>query len=467
MKTRRLLAAACALAMITSPTNLSTARGSAQEATPAKQSRARHSPVTHEGFDRHLYDASLYVEIPLVGSLGIDTSEESVVQAIRMAAANSNIQHVVYTINSDDLIGDFFDDEIVGINTDELEFHGVVQNALFLATFPVFYCDSLYVVEGARIGGLPLKQVFRDRAEDGSQEVFAKWLGIVTNQLASAAEARGHNPDIVRSMIDETKSLHYWRQDGQTFVSNTAPISTTLVQDYEHIAPLFEGATISLDHDQAVRFGLAKHIQEFDAAWVGDEIGARNWAPANRFGLIVKDLAQITDGLSPLAGAMERENNNLREISQDNNNNQGVQLLQDVKRNLDRAVEAIEQINQTVNDLYAVHPERHVYFAGDNGQTIVGDPSAWTSDARRAQQLTTRLRADLTSLRNTIAALDVARLGPIPDLSLNPDFVDPYIEIVDRISEHIEGIRRHGNAYYWDSVYQEPYPEDEWGVTYG
>ena len=462
MKTRRLLAAACALAMITSPTDLSTARGSAQEATPAKQSRAKPSPVTHDGFDRHLYDASLYVEIPLVGSMGIDTSEESVIQTIRMAAADPNIQHIVYTINSNNPAGFFFDGRVVGINTDELEFHGVVQNALFSATFPVFYCDSLYVVEGARIGGMPLKQYF----PDGSQEVLAKWIGITTNKLASAAEARGHNPDIVRSMIDETKSLHYWRQDGQTFVSNTAPISTALVQDYEHITPLFEGATISLDHDQAIQFGLAKHIQEFDAAWVGDEIGARNWAPANRFGLIVKDLTQITDGLSPLGGAMERANNDLPEISEDNNNREA-QLFQDVKRNLDRAVEAIEQIDQTINDLYAVHPERHVYFAGDNGQTIVADPSAWASDARRAQQLTTRLRADLTALRNTIAALDVARLGPLPNFSLNPDFVDPYAKIVDRISEHIEGIRRHGNAYYWDSVYQEPYPEDEWGVTYG
>ena len=463
MKTRRLFAAACALAMITSPTGLTAAGGSAQEAAPVKQSRARHSPVTHDGFDRHLYNASLYVEIPLVGSFGRDTYRESVIQTIRMAAVNPHIQHIVFTIDSDEDAGSLFETEVLGIHTDKLEFHGVIQDALFLATASVFFCDSLYVAEGARVGGLPLKQYF----PDGSDEVLAKWVGIRTNQLASAAETRGHNPAIVRAMIDDTKSLHYWRQDGEVFVSNSPPIIAELVQNYEHITPVFEGETIALTHDQAIKLNLAQHIEEFDAAWVGDKLGAQHWISANRFGHVTTDLAEIADGLNPLAVEFKNLNNELPEISRDNNNDLGAQFLQDVKRNLDRAVEAIEQINQTVNDLYAVHPERHVYFAGDNGQTIVADPSAWASDARRAQQLTTRLHADLTTLRNTIAALDVVRLGLFPNFPLTPDFIDPYTDAAERIREHIEGIRRHGNAHYWDSIYQEPYPEDELFTTYG
>ncbi len=466
MKTRLLLAAACTAAACLAPAGLTSA-SSGIKAPPVAHAPARAAadPVTSDGFDALIYDATLYVEVPLAGTFGQDTHRENVIETIRMAAANPYIQHAVFMINSDADSGQLYDKEVVGIHANELEFHAVIQDALFLATFPVFFSDSIFVTDGARVGGMPLKRYF----PPGSQEVLAKWVGITTNQLASAAETRGHNPDIVRAMIDETKSLHYWLEGGEIHVTNTAPPSTGHLQDYEHVTPLSEGETVFLNHDQAIKFGLAQHIEEYDAVWVGDLIGAQNWTPANRYGFVTLDLAVIMNGLAPLQEGLDGLNNQLPAIprNSENSNNPQIERLRDAKRALDRGVDAIDTVAEAVEDLYATHPERHVYFPGQYGQTILADPDAWANDLRQSQQLVSRIRSGLNTLQNAIEALDVVRMGIVPNFGLNPDFVDPYIEALDRIDTHLKGIGEYGNAHYWDDIYKVPYPEDEYGVTYG
>ncbi|XAM00788.1 hypothetical protein OT109_05225 [Phycisphaeraceae bacterium D3-23] len=426
----------------------------AKAASQAKPAEALGGKVTSAGFEELAYDATFYVEIPMVGTIGPEVSPDAVKSALRMAAEDPNIQHVVYMIDSDAREGRLLDKEIVGIYQDQLEVHGILDQATFLAAFPVFFCDSLFIVEGGHVGGLPLHRY----VPQGSDEVTAKMVGIFTNQLASAAEQHGHNPDIVRAMIDQTKSLHYWRDQGVTHVSNTPPDSSATVDDYEHITSHISGETITLDYDQAVQLELCLPIEEFDSVWVGDQIGVDNWHPANRYGLISNQIGRINEAIAPIRDeldAFDRQLPNIQ-VTRENRNDPNVRRLLEAKRNLERGVTAIEQMTEALNGLYLIHPERHPYFPGKNSETILADPDQWQQDANMAQQHISRAESGLSTLRNIFDLLEA-----------DPAQLDDVVDALESVEEHLNGIRQHGNVHYWENIYVEPLPPDEYLVTYG
>ena len=428
--------------------------------------QADDDPVTSEGFAQLAYETTFYIEVPLVGTFGQDVWADAVTQTIRSAAANPHVQHAVFLLDSETEEGAMFSDEVVGIRQDSLEIHGVVHNATLLSTAPVFFCDSLFIVEGGHIGGLPLHNYI----PPGSEEVTAKQVGIFTNQLASAAEVHGHNPDIVRALINKEESLHYWRERGVVYVSNTPPADTGSVDDYQHVTPLVTGETITLDYDQVIKFELALPIEEFDAEWVGEKIGAPGWLPANRYGLVAGQIGFVTSGLQPLMTRLDELDKLIPavQIDRDNRNNRRLRMQNEIKRTLERGVSIVEQINNQLEDLYTAHPERHAYFAGANGQTILEDPAQWEIDCRQARSLVGQTRSRLSQLQSVIEQLDMAKaLYNSPEAFFDPAEVAPYLKMLDEIDEHLDGILRHGNAHYWDRIYVEPLPEDEYGVTYG
>ncbi|MFI4860009.1 MAG: hypothetical protein ACIAXF_04925 [Phycisphaerales bacterium JB063] len=455
-----LAAAAIAASALLIPPTLKAAPGvapteaSAKATSPSKYAEALGGKVTNAGFEDLVYNTTFFVEIPMVGRIGPEVSPDAVKSALRMAAENPHIHHVVYMIDSDAREGRLLDKEVVGIYQDELEVHGILDQATFLAAFPVFFCDSLFIVEGGHVGGLPLHRY----VPQGSDEVTAKMVGIFTNQLASAAEQHGHNPDIVRAMIDQTKSLHYWREHGVTYVSNTPPDSPATVDDYEHITSHISGETITLDYDQAIQLELCLPIEEFDSIWVGDQIGVGNWQPANRYGLISNQIGRINEELTPLRDQLDAIDRQLPDIqtTRENRNDPNLRRLQEAKRNFERGVAAVESITEALNELYLIHPERHPYFPGKNGETILEDPDQWQQDANAAQQLVSRAESGLSTLRNIFDLLEA-----------DPAQLDDLVETLDGVKEHLNGIRQNGNVYYWEKIYEEPLPPDEYGVTYG
>lgn len=420
---------------------------------PTKQD-SRDTRVTSAGFEDLAYASTFYVEVPMIGMFGQEVTAEGIQNALRMAAENPHIHHVVLMIDSNAREGSLLDDKVVGVHQDRLEVHTVIHDATVLATFPVFFCDSIFITEGGHIGGLPLHRY----VPQGSEEVIAKMVGIYANQLASAAEQHGHNPDIVRAMIDQNKSIHYWRERGVIHVSNTAPDSTFSVDDYEHITSHISGETITLDYDQAVKLELAYPIEEFDAVWVGDQIGVDRWEPANRYGLIANQIGRITGNLTPLQEQLAQINRSLPDIqiTRENRNDPNLRDLQDAKRAFSSGVDAIDKINEALGELYLIHPERHPYFPGEEGETILQDPDQWRADVEVSQQYIAQAKAGMSTLRNAFDRLNA-----------DPAQLDDLVDALDTVEQHLDGIQEHGNVHYWENVYEEPLPEDEYGVTYG
>lgn len=458
----RPLAAATALLL---PGLAATALPAPHAITPHARQQAA-PPVTDAGFAELAEEATFYAEVPLVGTFGKDVWADGVSETIRRAADNPHVHHIVLMLDSETREGAMFGEEVVGIRQSDLEVHGLILNATHLAVTPIVFCDALFIVEGAHIGGLDLHNYI----PPGSEEVTAKQVGIFTNQLASAAEAHGHDPDIIRSLINKENPLHYWRENGASFAANNPPDDTTSVDDYRHILPLNTDGTVMLDDEQAVMLGLARPIEEFDAEWVGDQIGATNWTLANRYGIVAGQIGYARTAILKFQDRLDQLDRAISEVerNRDNRNNIGLRLQARVKRTLERGVSLAAQIDGQLEELYLNHPERHAYFHGPNGETILEDPEQWERDLAAAQQNINQARSRLNSLASTFEQLDLAPFfSNDPDAYFDPAELDPYIEMLDHVEEHLDGIRTHGNAHYWDSVYEEPLPEDEYGVTYG
>jgi len=425
----------------------------AAERPLAKQPSADNdSRVTSEGFEARAQAATLFMDVPLEGTFGEDVSHDGVYNAMRAAVADPYIEHVVFTIDSSQ--GNLLGEETFNEFIEDIVVHAIVKDATGPAIFPAFYSQNIFMVDDGQIGGLPLHRF----VPQGSEEVIAKMVGIFSSQLASAASFNGHNPDIVRAMIDTTKELHYWEEDGQVVVSNAAPRSMGDVENYFRVGSDFASDTIVLNAQQAIKLELARPIIGYDALWVGDELGDEDWTRANRFGVVVEEfgllftqLREAQEGLE----AFEAQQQDVRNNS-DNRNDPMVRQQQEFKRNLERAASGAEQIADAFEQLFDHHPERQTYFLGEDGRTILADPDQWREDVQFAKNMIRQARTGYNIMRSSFTALQA-----------DPDRLSEIGEKIDIISEHIDGISEHGNADYWENHYVKPYPPDEYGVTYG
>ncbi len=408
---------------------------------------AQSDRVTAEGFDDIAKDATLYVEIPLQGVLGEDAPAESIKQTLNAAGQNKLITHAVFMVDS--FGGSILDRSVVAEYNGKLEVTAVVRNALTTAAFPVFFADHIFMTRDGLIGGLPLHLY----VPPGSEEVTAKQVGIFSSMAASAADVHGHNPDIVRAMINEKESLYYWRVDGRPVLSNTKPENTKNLDGFRKVKPALPGTTLTLDTRMAKEFGFAEPIDDFDAFIVGEFLGKKNWRPANNFGRVANEIGSIVAELEPLREEISAYEKELPEFR--NGNDIPADLLKEYreyKNSLEAAVEAMDLINESLAKLYEVHPERHVYFLGTDGKTILADPAKWEEDVKNARNIYTRANSGLEALKKGF-------------IKIGGD-EEAFYDLVKRmksIKDHLDGITQHGNATYWHKYATPDLGDDVYG----
>lgn len=454
-QTPLILSAASALLLLATPTlrgagtATEAASASAQNNTVvlAKQSSGAGA-VTSTGFEDRIAVTTLYMEIPIEGVIGVDLTPESVHRAMEAADDDKHINHVVFMIDVDPNLsrGALLDKDIVG-GFNDLEIHALVRTGLNFGVFPIFFSDNIFMTEDAVVGNMPIHLMM----PPGDDQVMAKLVGIYTSQLASGAETHGHNPDIVRAMIDENRDLYYWREDGEVVVSGDQPSNPDSVQSFEKIQSLTYGGNLTLDQETAIRIKLAEHIDDYDAYALGELLEIESWEAANHFGMIANEIGLVLAEITPIAERVEEIDKQVPDIrvTRDNRNNPEVREIADFKRSLDQAASGLALISDGLHELLEIHPERHAYFMAENGQTILADPEQWQEDVEEASQLLGRMRSGMTQLR---AALIKAYQ--------DPDLVDPIGAEIERIQEHVEGIKEHGNAAYWEDHYVPELPPD-------
>lgn len=407
----------------------------------AGMANAQDSPVTGEGFDEKLAGVTLYAPIPLNGVLGLDCPPDAVKAALKAAADNPNIKHAVFMINAES--GWPLENDHIGGFKSDLTITAVVREALAPAIFPVFFADHVFMLDSALIGGLPL----HDYMLPGSKEVTAKQVGILSSMLASAAQSRGHADALAYAMIDKNKNLYYWREDGQPKLSNTKPRDTAKLKGFRQVRSALPGSTLTLDHKTAVEIGFAQTIDSFDHFIVGEYLDEPNWTPANRFGRVANEIGSVIAEIQPLRDEIHE----IDKRSQEANGDQSVGYRQ-FKKALDEAVDQLDMIKIALEAAYGNHPERHIYFAGPDGKTIVADPEKWNADYSEARKDLGRA----TGLLRQITA-NLREIGGDPEILYDLN------RRMEKINDHMTGIGRYGNAAYWAEHAKPELPDDIYG----
>ncbi|MBX2852009.1 MAG: hypothetical protein KTR15_09720 [Phycisphaeraceae bacterium] len=398
-------------------------------------------PVTNEGFDAKLADATLYAPIPLRGVVGQDCPPEAVNASLKAAADNPHIKHAVFMINSES--GWPLENEHIGSFASKLTITAVVRDAIAPAIFPVFFADNVFMIDSALVGGLPLHEF----TLPGSKEVTAKQVGILSSMLASAAQSRGHSDAVAYAMIDKNKKLYYWREGGEAVLSNDKPSDTSGLKGFRQIKSALPGSTLTLNHKTALEIGFAKTIDSFDHFIVGEYLDQPNWTPANQFGRVANEIGSVIAEIEPLRKDLHEVDKRSQEAGR--NNSSGYRQY---KKSLDETIVKLDMIKNALEDVYNNHPEKHIYFAGPEGKTLVADPEKWNADYSETRKNLNRATGLLRQMTKDLR-----------DIGGDPEFLYDLNQRMETINEHLSGIGRYGNAAYWADHAKPDLPDDIYG----
>ena len=169
--------------------------------------------------------------------------------------------------------------------------------------------------------------------------------------------------------------------------------------------------------------------------------------PANQFGRVANGIGSVIAEIEPLR-------DNIHEIDKQSQEASGTQSAgyRQYKKALDETVDKLDMIKNALDDVYANHPERHLYFAGPNGKTIVADPEKWSEDVSKTRKDLGRATGLLRQLTKDLR-----------DIGGDPEILYDLNRRMQQINKHLSGIGKHGNAAYWADYAKPDVPDDIYG----
>ncbi len=408
---------------------------------PSEQASAA-APVTNEGWAEKSAELEFYIEVPMIDNKDIENygvggniTAEAIINAVRYAGNHPDIHHVVFKMDTGGGALHHAEamEDIIEEHHENTEFHIVVQNAISAGIWTAFSCDTIFMCKAGTIGGATAYFQVGDTA------IVAGDIPWIAGRLELTAERNGYPPELIKPLMLMDSELHYWTEtDGEKVLSNKAPAKPSSVQDYRFIDR--KNTVLTLTSQDAIEIGIAKPIEAFDAKLVGEKIGVQNWTLGNRYGQVIDEIGWIYNTTRVWEDNWVEQQLNLPQYPVVNaNRNHPVikRMLKDRKQHA-AAIEALRMINQALNELPDVHPERHLYLAGEDGQTILADPEQWAKDTQQARMLAGRLTAGLTKL-------NVA----YKDLGVDSSNLDEIRKPLRNIAARVSAIISEGNAKYW------------------
>lgn len=442
MPTRLLLSALVAMTLCTAPALADTPATNLPTARPM----VANDNVSSEGFEALSYGKTFYHEVPMVdapplmnpaegGGIGMNITAESIINNVRYAGEHPDIQHVVFMMRTGG--GKVFHAEAMKDIIEDYhrttEFHIIIDDAISAGTWTVFSCDTIFMIDSGSVGGAVMYVTFPDGSVQASPEIPA-----VAARMSKLAERNGHPGVLAPAMMHLPAELHYWEEDGEVVLSGSAPSSRSSVQNHRVLDS--ENDVLTLTSQDAFMIGLAERIEGFNADLVGEHIGINDWTRANHFGQVVHEIGDVYNVTMPLqdrAEAIKSQMQYVRNTRENREHPQAAQLLEQ-HQIYQKLIDAYSKINEALNNLPSVHPERHIYFADAEGRTILADPEQWEADVAAAREYCRDLNSGLRDLRSAYRMMEQ-----------DDDNLNDTEAAFDLIIGRIEGIARQGNAAYW------------------
>lgn len=400
------------------------------------------APVTSEGWAELSADLEFYIEVPMIDNksiknygVGGNITAEAIINAVRYAGKHPDIHHVVFKMDTGGGALHHAEamEDIIEEHHQNTEFHIVVQNAISAGIWTAFSCDTIFMCEAGTIGGATAYYQVGDTA------IVAGDIPYIASRLELTAERNGYPPQLIKPLMLMDSELHYWvDKSGKKVLSNDAPKQQGDIKNYRTLDG--KNNVLTLTTKDAIEIGIAKPIEAFDASLVGEKIGVPNWTLGNQYGLVVDEIGWVYNTTRVWEDDWVDQQLSLPQYVVTTTNRDHPVIKQMLKDRKDYAavVAALRSINEALNELPNVHPERHLYVAGPEGITVLADPEQWAKDTQIARALASKLTGGLSQLTKAYEDLGV-------DRSNLEEITGPIRTIAARIT----WIANKGNAKYW------------------
>ena len=222
---------------------------------------------------------TLYLEVPVIGAFGKQVFADGLARTLSYARRHK-IQHVVFFVESSggnlDEAREMYD--LLKNYKKSLTYHAIVRNCLGDALAVPFWCDTLHLLPGARIGGTGRKlSDISDKYDDEEEEIVRAQMAY---EVVSDTGKTGRVAEIIRAMILPSETLAAWRgKDGTIFTSVTLPDD---VSKTHAIFKVDEGEPLAITYEQALELGMPAF--EGGAGDLGKLLGLRGWTAESDYG---------------------------------------------------------------------------------------------------------------------------------------------------------------------------------------
>jgi hypothetical protein len=234
-------------------------------------------------------DATLYLEVPLVGRFGREITADGINDVLRYAERH-RVQHIVFVIDSP---GGELDEtariyDAMGEYDDTLVYHALVRNCRGNAMAVAVRCDTFFMEPGAVIGGADATNI----GDDG--EVSDILLAQIAYELGTQAERRFRAGRMVRAMVDPAESYVAWLdEDGTIIESSEVPEG---VEADAVIIQAAQGDLLRIDEPAARALDVPIHTGGVTA--LGSKLGFDAWQRESDYGRHATRLATRSDDCS-------------------------------------------------------------------------------------------------------------------------------------------------------------------------
>ncbi len=407
--------------------------------------------VISDGFEDLSYGKTFYIQVPMIdapspvvslvnprpssGGIGDNVTAESIINNVRYVGEHPDINHIVFLMRTGGGLMFHADAmlDVIEEYHDTTEYTIIIEHAISAGTWTVFSCDNIFMIDGGTVGGA----VGYVTLQDGTP-IVADNLAFVAARMGKVAERNGHSALFMPAMMHQPAELHYWEVNGEGVLSDKAPSSPNSVDNYHLIDS--DQDVLTLTTAQAEMVGLAERISGYHADLVGEKIGVPGWRRANHYGQVVHEIADIYNVTRVDQDFFERSLASIPYFrdNRDNRDNPQIAAVLEERATYKLLLDGYSTINEALNNLPYVHPERHIYFTDAEGRTILADPEQWKQDTQASRNYARSFRGALSNIRRALAKLDIDA-GNISDLE----------DALEDVANRIEGIARQGNAAYW------------------
>jgi hypothetical protein len=219
----------------------------------------------------------LYLEVPIVGRFGVQVVPAGVRKCL-MYAAQHRIEHVVFSIDSQggDQVAAKEIYDLLAKHDEKLHYHALVRDSVGVAMAVTVWCDEVFLLPGANLGGVLLSTDTRREGED--PEVL---LAQVAHNVGQTAGKHGWPAGLVEAMIDPRAEVAAWRDEKGGLVTG-AQVPPSVPAD-RVVALDRSQSVLTLDRETAVGLGVAKAFSG-NASQIGYTIGIESWKKESDLG---------------------------------------------------------------------------------------------------------------------------------------------------------------------------------------